>query len=107
MRVQSFFRQTAGMIALHQSGERVQENLRPIERIYMQLTLVIGSERIRIKHNRRNVAALPLRADKTAFLYGNIVGNYDRADMTLPKHLKCKINRGNGDDTISRMRQNG
>jgi len=55
------------MVALHQRGQSVQERFWAVERIHMQLRLVIGGLIIRVKHHGRNMKVMPFRANATAF----------------------------------------
>src|SRR5262249_6411549 len=59
-------RDTWLVIALHEAGQRVEKYLRAVQRIHVQFRLVIRNLVVRIKDNRRNVTAMPFRANTPA-----------------------------------------
>lgn len=69
------------MVALHQAGQGVQERFWAVERIDMQLRLVIGALVVRVKHYRRNMKVVAFRADAAALRYGHGISNHNSADM--------------------------
>jgi hypothetical protein len=80
------------VVALHQGGQSIEKNFRPIQRIHVQLSLVIGDLVVRIKDNRGNVTAVPFRANTPAIVEGDGVSNYDRAHMAVTKNLESRVN---------------
>jgi hypothetical protein len=95
------------MVALHQGGQRVQKRFWAIERIDMQLRLVIGALVIRVKHYGRNMKAVAFRADAAAFRYRHGISNHNSADVAGTKDCKRSFDRRNWYNSVSGMRQNG
>ena len=95
------------MVALHQRSQRVQERFWAVQRIDMELRLVIGALVIWIKHYGRNMKAMAFRADAAALLYGHGISNHNCADVAYAKDGKRGFHRRNWYDPVPGMSQNG
>ena len=51
------------MVALHQYCQRIQKGFRSVERIYVQLRMVLSALVVGIKHYRGDVPVMPFGAD--------------------------------------------
>src|SRR5207245_8075791 len=81
----------AVMVALHDGGQRVEKGLRPVQRIDVQFSLIVGANPVGIQHDGRNVEVMPFRADTAAVRDRNAVGDHDGADMAAAKHFQSGI----------------
>src|SRR5882724_126202 len=94
------------MVALHQGSQSVQERFRAVERIDMQLRLVVGALVVRVKHYRRNMKIVAFRADAATLQYRHGISNHNGADVAGMKDCKRSFNRRHWYDPVSGMRQN-
>jgi hypothetical protein len=94
------------MIALHESGQRIQKNFGPIERIHVQLGLVVRVHIVRIKYHRGDVEIVAFRTNALAIGERNRIADHDGADMALAKDVQRRVRRGHWYDPIARVSQN-
>src|SRR5579871_1428879 len=95
---------TWSMIAFHQAGQSIKKNFRPIERIHVQLGLIVRSLIIWIQHHGRNMAIMPFGANKPAVRDRYGISNHNGADVAGTQDLECGLNRKDGYHTVSGMR---
>src|SRR5215813_7916206 len=81
-------RDTWLVVALHQGSKCVEKNFRPIQRIHVQLRLVLVALTIRVQNDGRDVKAMPFRANTPAIHEGDSATNHDCANMAVAKNLE-------------------
>jgi hypothetical protein len=95
------------VVALQEAGEGVKKRLRAIERIHVQLGVIVSRLVIGIENHGGDAPALPFRADTPAVIDGNRVGDHDGADVTRAQDLNGRLNSSYRYNTVSRVGQNG
>ena len=80
------------MVALHHVGERIQEKLRTIEWVHMNINIFAQELLVGIQDHRRDPEPVRFLADLLAVPCGNALTNYDCADMPLVHDRKREVN---------------
>jgi ABC-type histidine transport system ATPase subunit len=81
------------VVALHEGGQSVKKNLRPIQRIHMQLCMIFSAQIVWIHHNRRNMEVVPFRTDTLAISKRDSIGNHNGANVAASQNLQRGISR--------------
>src|SRR5215467_14189500 len=80
------FRRSAdarAVVALHQGSQGVEKDLRPVERVHVHFSMIIGPLIVGIKNNGGHMAIMSLRADTATIHQGDGVSNHDCTDMAV------------------------
>jgi|SwirhisoilCB2_FD_contig_51_5190497_length_526_multi_11_in_0_out_0_1 hypothetical protein len=79
------------MVALHHVGERIQEKLRTIEWVHMNISIFAQELLVGIQDHRRDPEPVSFGADVLAIACGNALTDDDCADMPLVQDGKREI----------------
>lgn len=80
------------VVSLHQGSESIQERFGAVQRIYMQLRLVIAALFVRVKHHGGNVKVVPFRADTATLQCRHRICNHNGAHVAGTKDLERGFN---------------
>jgi hypothetical protein len=81
------------VVALHERGQRVKKDLRPIQRVHMHFGVIVSAQIVWIQHNRRNMEAVPFSANTLAISKRNGIGNHNGADVAAAQDIQRGISR--------------